>query len=153
MSVDTPEVLNELKSVFRHWSFPTLDEDAGIDKIFEYSAAAKPLSPRGVEYNRLIVGALKRRFAVSRLRTTLSWSFVDESRLTNQTLIEHYARSKQLVLDLRDEDATDLLGWANLLMIQKYDPSYAVDSREIFKDRGIFYAGAECLAYYHSDVL
>ena len=148
MTVNCPEVLNELKSVFRHWSFPTLDEDAGMDKIFEHSSAAKPLSPRGVEYNRLILGALKRRFAVSGLRTTLSWSFVDEHRLTNQSMIEQLARSKQLVLDLRDEDAPDLLGWSNLPMVQTYDPSYAVDSREIIKNRGIFYAGAESLAYY-----
>lgn len=153
MTVNCQEVLNELKSVFRHWSFPTLDEDVGMDKIFEYSCAAKPLSPQGVEYNRLILGALKRRFAVSRLRTTLSWSFVDEHRLTNQSMIEQFARSKQLVLDLPDEDASDLLGWSNLPMVQTYDPSYAVDSKEIIKDRGICYAGAESLAYYHPDVL
>lgn len=85
MTVECPEVLNELKSVFRHWSFPTLDEDAGMEKIFEYPSAATPLSARGVEYNRLITGALQRRFAVSRLRTTLSWSFVDEQRVTNRS--------------------------------------------------------------------
>ena len=46
----------------------------------------------------------------------------------------------------RDDNASGRLGWANLPLVQTYEPSYhAFDSREIMKDRGMLYQGAECL--------
>ncbi len=43
----------------------------------------------------------------------------------------------------RDDNASGLLGWANLPLVQTYEPSYhAFDSREIMKDRGMLYQGS-----------